>query len=459
MREATHPDASPKPRLIIVAYAVAPGPGGPEGHVNAAFLRALAEHWPAGVTVISGGDEPVDAAGVPLSQRDGWEVFALGECGAVGAEAPWLSRTTAGWRARRAAGGRRGLGERVLDRLAFETSGFGLKMNAWRQAARRALAAALARHPDAVVQSRVLPWAGIAAVHDVRKTRRFPWLININDPLPADVWPGLYASHPTTERKTRRGLETVLPLVDGLSFPSRDLAELERCSVSAMGAVPSLVVPHLTRRAPTTPTPGPSDGPLEIAFAGTLRKTRINPAFREALETLGRTEPGIVKDLRLAFHLARPNPSSQGWIADLPVATSVTVGQFDDALDRVLEPAAALLDLEAEADRPLLLTKVVNYLGYGRPLLALCVPGGTTSRLLERGGGWAVPHDDAEAILGGLRAVHDAWRQGRLAAHRPADEVVDRFGPERQVEDLAALIARARAPRTHEEADLDEAWP
>jgi len=45
-------------RLIVVAHALAPGPGEPESQVNLELVRALVTGWLDGVTVISGGEPP-----------------------------------------------------------------------------------------------------------------------------------------------------------------------------------------------------------------------------------------------------------------------------------------------------------------------------------------------------------------------------------------------------------------
>src|ERR1035437_7877473 len=76
-------DNGTAPHLIIVAYALSPGPGGPEAVLNARLLRALAEHWPSGVSVISGGGPPnPEGDGGCLSAKPGW-VFHIGS-GSIG---------------------------------------------------------------------------------------------------------------------------------------------------------------------------------------------------------------------------------------------------------------------------------------------------------------------------------------------------------------------------------------
>ncbi|HEX5719776.1 MAG TPA: hypothetical protein VF179_26715, partial [Thermoanaerobaculia bacterium] len=233
------------PRLIVVAYAVAPGPGGPESQVNLELLRALAAHWPSGVTVISGGDKPA------MSIPSGWRVHALGEHG---------PSALAGAAVR---GLRRGaLPVRAVEKLVHLRTGQGIKMLAWQHAASKVLELELDRDPDAIVWSRALPFASIGAVAAVR--RPFRWIVNVNDPMPADVWPGLYAFDPCANRRTRERFAAVIPRIGALTFPSARLRDLELKAFPELARVPSEVLPHI---APEAKSGGPSPSrKLRIAF-------------------------------------------------------------------------------------------------------------------------------------------------------------------------------------------------
>ncbi|MES1242691.1 MAG: hypothetical protein ABUT39_13835, partial [Acidobacteriota bacterium] len=221
------------PRLVVVAYAVAPGPGGPESHVNLELLRALADHWPGGVTVISGGAPPVLRDGTPLSSLPGWRIHALGESGTrLGAFAVRSLR-------------RGNLAARAVEKAIHLRTGQGIKMASWQSAASRVLDRELDLDPDAVVWSRSLPFASIAAVaavDAVRRRRRFRWIANVNDPMPASVWPGLYASDPVTDRRTRERFEAALPRIDALTFPSAALRDLEAAAIPGLARIPSEIL-------------------------------------------------------------------------------------------------------------------------------------------------------------------------------------------------------------------------
>jgi hypothetical protein len=421
-------------RLIVVAHALAPGPGGPESQVNLELVRALAAHWPEGVTVISGGEPPALRDGTALASLPGWRVHALGESGGsrlAGAAVRSLRR-----------GGPGALPARAAERLVHRRTGQGIKMASWQRAASRILERELDREPGAVVWSRALPFASAAAVDVVRRRRPFRWLVNVNDPMPASVWPGLYAVDPHADRRVRERFAAAAPRIDALTFPSAALRDLELAAFPELARVPSEVLPHVAVGAPVSHAPAAR---LRIAFAGTLRKDRARPELAEALGRLRERAPAALRDLELTFHLARPTPFAESYVGSLPAAAEIVLGEGEDALARALAEADVLLDLECEADRPLLLTKVVQYLAAGRPVWALCAPGGTTWGLVREGWGYATALGDpatADIAAGDLLRIHADWSRGALSEREPPPDLRDRVSPSRQVADLMRLLER-----------------
>jgi len=406
------------PRLIVVAYAVAPGPGGPESQVNLELLRALAAHWPSGVTVISGGDK------LAMPVPSGWRVHALGEHGPsalAGAAVRGLRREA--------------LPVRAVEKLVHLRTGQGIKILSWQRAATRVLKFELDRDPDAVVWSRALPFASIGAVAAV--SRPFRWIVNVNDPMPPSVWPGLYAFDPRADLRTRERFAAVMPRIGALTFPSARLRDLELAAFPELAKIPSEVLPHIAPEAKNG-SPAPSRK-LRIAFGGTLRKDRARPELAEALARL----PEIRQDLEITFHLARPTPFAESYAAGLPAR--IILEEAEETLARSLAEADVLLDLECEADQPLLLTKVVNYLAAGRPIWSLCAPESTVRDLVEEGWGYASPLGDPAAVAETLARIHGDWSRGELEARAPSAALRERFSPRRQVESLARLVERVSA--------------
>jgi hypothetical protein len=324
--------------------------------------------------------------------------------------------------------------------MCFWATGRGLKANGWIGAASRTLARELARDASLLVYSRALPWGSIAACARLKRAHGFPWAVNFNDPLPADVWPGLYASHPWTDRSTRWAVRAVAGRIDAVTFPSGQLRDIQVRAFPVLAPLPHRILPHL---APVRPGGDAkrAPGPLRIAFAGTLRQTRAREGFLQGLRRILDADPACGDDVTFDFHLARPNPHGQRFIESIPFTTEVTVGIFGEELDRRLARADVVLDLEAPEDGPLLLTKVANCVGLSKPIWAVSVPGGTAHSLVEEGGwGYHTPLDDPEAVAGTLRTMLRDVADGSLVRRRPSAEFARRFQPEEQVRELVEMF-------------------
>lgn len=410
-------------RLIFLAHAVAPGRSGAESMVNAELVRALAAHWQGGVTVISGGGMPVLGDGTPVSSLPGWRVHALGECGESGGSA--LSRVAAAGVRSIRRGGPGSIPARIVERAVFRSTGQGLKAASWVRAAARVLAREL--KPGDAVYSRALPFSSLSAAHAVKA--RFPWIVNINDPLPPEVWPGQYAVDPWANRKMREGLRAMLPRIDGLTFPSEQLRDVEVEAFPEMARMPFEIVRHVAGPAQAD-LPG-EEGTLHIAFAGTLRRDRCRRELAEALAGAG-------EEVLISFFTPHRMPAIADYAASLPVRTRVVVGLSDEELRRVLAGADVLLDLESEVDRPLLMTKMAGYAAYGKPVWAFCAAGGTTWELMD---GWgyrsALGEPGSELVR-----IQEDWKAGRLRERSPSAAVRELFSARTQVEALLRLVER-----------------
>ncbi len=439
------------PPLVVVAYAVAPGPGGAEAEVNAHFAEALARWWPSPVTVITAGNAPVET--LEGGERGQVTTVALGECGELGDPAPAFSRIAA--RCLMALRSDRiPVSARVINRLTYWTTGQGVKY-AWRASAAEALRTALDRHPDAVVYSRALPIASIDAVRAVRRRRTFPWIVNINDPLPASLWPGQYPVDMHGNRRADAILRRAIPSVSAFTFSSPGLRRIELDGYPAMGAVPSLILPHVPPAdgaVTVAPCPARETGRLDIVFTGTLRGNRVRREFFDGLHRFAASCPQDARAIRIRLLVPVLNERLAQERQGLDAMLEIRVAPGAEAIATACSQADVLLDLESEADAPLLMAKLARYVGCRKPVWAVCEGGGNTSQLVrDHGWGYETPFGDTGAVADTLRRIHGDWRAGLLDARRPAPDFLDLFSAGRMVQDLQTLcaefVAPARAPQ------------
>lgn len=450
------------PHLIFVAHAVAPGPGGAEGLVNARLLRALAQHWRGGVSVITGGGIPSLENGGALSDVPGWNFHALGVHGGQGEDRSLLNRATAWCLEETNSGGIWRAPAKAMNRLTYYATGSGLKMTSWREAASRALRQELERHPEAVVFSRALPFASVAAAGVVRRERRFPWIVNINDPLPPDVWP--HSFDDWSCRRMRAAMRRTIPMISAVTFPSQQLYRMERNAFPELSRIPALLLPHITRSpaSATNGNGGRADALLRIAYAGTMNGGRARPELTAALREFAAAAADRMHKLQFSFYLNSTDEGALKLIKSLPVRKNVFVGSFGEESDEALLAADVLLDVAADEDMPLLNTKTATYVGYRKPIWAICKPQGTTWNLVQRGWGYASVAGDVRSIVRTLDQIYQDWSNGSLSSKGPAPEIVERFSAKRQVDDLRALceqLAGARNGSTRTLAGPLNDWP
>src|SRR5262249_23772106 len=180
--------------------------------------------------------------------------------------------------------------------------------------------------------------------------------------------------------------------------------------------------------------------------AGSLSRGRVRPEFVSALAEFGRREPRLTAQLHFSFYLNNPNPFALEFIRNLPVSTTVSVGLTHEQCDVALLSADVLLDIAADADSPLLMTKLATYVGLPRPVWAVCKPGGTSWNLVERGWGYASDAASREGIQGTLRQICADWSAGALwRRHAPA-QIKERFTAQRHIADLLSLCKHVSAP-------------
>jgi glycosyltransferase involved in cell wall biosynthesis len=202
--------------------------------------------------------------------------------------------------------------------------------------------------------------------------------------------------------------------------------------------------------------------PMLLLHAGS-----INPLFRDPrplLEAIrDAADMGLLDTsrIRLRFLGGGPfgdSPEMQRLVAGTRLASRVEFHPrvlYDAALSE-LRAADVVVLLQASTDTlDLVPAKLFEYLGAGRPVLALVYPGATGEVLQETGGGWAVDPRDRAALREAVMTVYRAWCAGTLDQVRAAPERLARFSRRHlaaqlagQFDSLAGAAPRATASTT-----------
>lgn len=299
---------------------------------------------------------------------------------------------------------------------------------AWAAATAGAFLARAAQRPFDVLHTRLNPPSShLAGLLIRRRLPALPWCAYFSDPWPFHRNPPPYAS--SSGRLLRRRLEHRLQSVhdqaDALVYPSRWLRDLQALDAAGRprrpGAAQGFVVAHAGNLWHQVAAK-PRAAVLRIRHAGFLMKERRTDALYDALRRLLARRPELRRCLRLELVGRYTGSGLPEVAADLTDIVVYDRFKRPDAIWSWLAEADVLLLVEASMEIGIYFpSKLADYLGAERPILALSPRRGVAADLLGEGAGACLlaPPDDTAAIETALEAAVDAWQQDRLETLLP----------------------------------------
>ena len=246
-----------------------------------------------------------------------------------------------------------------------------------------------------IIYSRSMPPRAAVLAKKLRFLLRKPWIMHLSDP---------WADSPHLPRSTDRSREEAderacFLAADAISFTTAAVADFYRAKYPSrrerMFVSPN-VFPPGAERAPLRRI---RQGPLRLVYTGALYGNRQPNILIEAIEGLPVEWQGMVK-LVIAGNatsqaletISRADPGVVEYRGHLSFADSAALQQGADLL----------VTLEDGNGHPLdgtfLLSKLLDYLPTGIPLLCLTTEGSVTQELVDKKYGWALPSKDRQAI-------------------------------------------------------------
>jgi len=354
--------------------------------------------------------------------------------------APQVERLPRWWR-RLAAGAGRGLLRDKLAAVPALVYGCSPEERAWVTPAVERTVELWETGGFDLLHSRLNPPAGhLAALAACRRLGDVPWCAYFSDPWPPHRYPPPYRSTigPLQRRRLDALLDRILARADALIFPAAALRDHLLAGRRRRWRAKTTVAPHL-RNVWQEPRPLPGGDRLNLRHAGFLMKERrLEPLF-DAIRRLRRQRPELAAALRLELAGRYPGSARPAPPADLETCVAFHPFRRLEETWEWLMGAHVLLLVEADMERGIFFpSKLAEYLGAARPILALSPARGVAAELLAGGGGLVAPPADAAAIAAALERLLEAWRKGRLDAFLPTAEQVRAVSP-------APVAARYRA--------------
>ena len=421
------------PRLIV-AYALAPGPGGAEALVNAGLVDALTAAREEIAVVAAPPTANVSPIGAVPRTADACDpvhrvAAASTPRRALGLLTGWLDRPRHD---------PRGAAARLIDHGRSVVHLAPLRTVAWSDAAAREIDALRARAAwdGAVVWARATPPESFEATIRAHRRHPFPLVANYNDPMPPDRGDARLPFGSTDralDRLQRRQNRYLARLGDAWTFPSAALRDLmiER---AALDRHRCFVIPHLVPARPATPRPVPGDPP-RLLYAGTLYRWVFEGPLAQVLQEW--SDAGRLRLVVAAAHAdERDLRALRALVSGVEVHRDLDPGELDALVDEV--DAVLVVDNRP----PLLPTKVVDGVCRLRPLVAVAVPGSTTTEVIRHAGGFTADRGDGESIEAALRALDALLADPVATAERRRLQglAAERFSPARVLADVDLVL-------------------
>lgn len=309
----------------------------------------------------------------------------------------------------------------------------------------QALRRAIARHREAPFDA-VLTWSTYHSVHlvglSLKRRLGLPWLAHMSDPWVDNP----FVNHSGLAGAVNRRLERkVIEAADRLLLTTPETVDLVMAKYPETWRQRVVVIPHGFEPALySSSTPPPLEGrPLVLRYLGNFYGIRtpepLFAALRVALERAPDALAGVVVEI-----VGKLDPG----MADTALARSLPNG-----LVRVMPPVGYRRSLELMETADLLLivdaparlsvflpSKLVDYLGAGRPIVSL-TPQGASRRVTLDAGFWAAPPEDPEASAEALLVAIAALRGGAAVSRSNDDYSVASTG--RQLAEVLQSVVRA----------------
>jgi len=230
-----------------------------------------------------------------------------------------------------------------------------------------------------------------------------PWVAHFSDPWVDNP----FDRRDPVARRINLSLERrVMERADRLIFTSEETVELVMEKYPPALKQKARVLPHSFDQTLYTPGAGGVVGDTVVRYTGELYGRRTPRPLVEALRSILADAPGLLTGVR--FELIGQVSSEALAESGLESLPEGLVGMrppvsYRESLS-LASAADGLLIIDAPAERSVFLpSKLVDYVGAGRPILGLTPPG-ASERLIRQLGGWTADPTDVTAMR---RATED----------------------------------------------------
>lgn len=283
-----------------------------------------------------------------------------------------------------------------------------------------------------ILHSRINPPESHLAGLLVKRETGLPWCAYFSDPYPHHLYPPPYQSSASSFLRYRLeiSLDSILTESDSCIFPSAQLKDYMLSRSRRRFQSKAFDIPHIANT--WRKNASASKGSLcRIRYSGFLTKERKIDDLYDATREFFRRTPAAFGNVMVEFAGRYEGNQLPSAPSDLQQAIQFHRFMEPDDLWLWMQESDVFLLVEAKLKEGIFFpSKLADYLGGNRPILALSPTTGVVADFLKDNGGIVVEPDDVEGIASALEKLYNFWQKGRLAELAPTPQQIHRVSPD-----------------------------
>jgi glycosyltransferase involved in cell wall biosynthesis len=238
---------------------------------------------------------------------------------------------------------------------------------------------------------------------EYKRRKGTPWVAHFSDPWVDNP----YKRHsPPSDWINRRMERRVIGEADAVVFTSPETLDLVMKKYPASWRDKAYYLPHCYDEGAYDGALRPADDRYVIRSIGTLYGNRSPEPLYEAIEKIAREDGSLLEGVSIEFagYIHGGTDAVNMYPAARRIVKFVGLVPHAEAI-RLMKTSHCLLVIDAPADLSVFFpSKLVEYMGAGRFILALS-PEGATARIVKEAGGMVANPKDVDQIAASLKRV------------------------------------------------------
>jgi glycosyltransferase involved in cell wall biosynthesis len=309
----------------------------------------------------------------------------------------------------------------------------------WKRYAIRRARELFAEEPFDAILATAPPFTDFLIGHELRQALGVPLIVDYRDPW-VDNKNYFYAT-PLHRRYATRLEHRVLKSADSIVVVNRKIKEkliarypfLTHTSVEI---IPNGFDPEDIEEAARMPVERPAK--MRLTYSGHFDAKRSPEYLFQGLANVFAASPASRDEIEACF-VGHFHESFQKMAAKLRVASAIRTTGYLDHRESVRQLLASDVLWLTIYDPTITPGKIYEYMGTGKPILALAPEGAVRNALRGYGASVAVDPTNVEAITAAIGRLHQQWRS-RSLPHGDTDRASE-FDQRRLTEQLARILA------------------